>query len=49
MIGEVRHHVEEEEQDTLPALAKKASNEQLTDLGERFTQAKEQALADLKA
>jgi hypothetical protein len=49
MIGEVRHHVEEEEQDTLPALAKNVSNEELTTLGEKFTQAKEKALADLKA
>jgi hemerythrin superfamily protein len=49
MIGEVRHHVEEEEQDTLPALAKNVSNEELTTLGEKFAQAKEKALADLKA
>jgi hemerythrin-like domain-containing protein len=49
MIGEVRHHVEEEEQDILPAFGKTASNEQLTELGEQFTQAKEKALADLKA
>jgi hemerythrin-like domain-containing protein len=49
MIGEVRHHVEEEEQDILPAFAKEASNDQLTQLGEAFTQAKEKALADLKS
>ena len=49
MIGEVRHHVEEEEQEILPAFGKDASNEQLTELGEKFTQAKEKALAELKA
>jgi len=49
MIGEVRHHVEEEEQDILPAFAKAASNEQLAELGEKFTQAKQRAFADLKA
>ena len=49
MIGEVRHHVEEEEQDILPVFSEKASNEQLSDLGEQFTAAKEKALAELKA
>ena len=48
MIGEVRHHVEEEEQQILPAFAKAASNQQLSDLGEQFTAAKERALADLR-
>jgi hemerythrin superfamily protein len=49
MIGEVRHHVEEEEQDILPKFAEAASNQQLSELGEQFTAAKEKALADLKA
>ena len=49
MMGQVRHHVEEEEQDILPAFAKAASNEQLAELGEKFTQAKQPAFADLKA
>jgi hemerythrin-like domain-containing protein len=49
MIGEVRHHVEEEEQEILPAFGETASNEQLTELGDKFTQAKERALAELKA
>jgi hemerythrin-like domain-containing protein len=49
MIGEVRHHVEEEEQEILPAFSKAASNEQLSDLGEKFTAAKEKALGELKA
>jgi hemerythrin-like domain-containing protein len=49
MIGEVRHHVEEEEQDILPTFAKVASNQQLSDLGAQFTAAKEHALASLKA
>lgn len=40
MIGEVRHHVEEEEEEILPAFAKAASNQQLSDLGEEFTAAK---------
>jgi hemerythrin-like domain-containing protein len=48
MIGEVRHHVEEEEQQILPAFAKAASNQQLSELGEQFTAAKERALADLR-
>jgi len=49
MIGEVRHHVEEEEEDILPKFAEAASNEQLRDLGAQFTQAKEQALAELRS
>jgi len=48
MIGEVRHHVEEEEQDILPKFAEAASNDQLSSLGEQFTAAKEEALAELK-
>jgi len=48
MIGEVRHHVEEEEEEILPAFAKAASNQQLGELGEQFTEAKERALAELR-
>lgn len=48
MIGEVRHHVEEEEEQILPAFAKAASNEQLSELGEQFTAAKERHLAELR-
>ena len=47
MIGEVRHHVEEEEEEILPAFADAATNEQLSDLGRRFEEAKEQAAAAL--
>jgi hemerythrin-like domain-containing protein len=49
MIGEVRHHVEEEEQDILPKFSDSVDNQTLSDLGEQFTQAKEKALADLRA
>jgi hemerythrin-like domain-containing protein len=49
MIGEVRHHVEEEEEDILPAFAEAASNEQLSQLADEFTAAKTKALAELKA
>ena len=48
MIGEVRHHIEEEEQQILPAFAKAATNQQLSDLGEQFTAAKAQALQSLQ-
>jgi iron-sulfur cluster repair protein YtfE (RIC family) len=47
MIGEVRHHVEEEEEEILPAFAEAASNAQLGELGEEFTAAKEKAAAEL--
>lgn len=49
MIGEVRHHVEEEEEDILPKFSEAADNQELGDLGERFMHAKEKALADLRA
>jgi hemerythrin superfamily protein len=49
MIGEVRHHVEEEEEQILPAFGEAATNQQLSELGERFTAAKEKALAALRA
>jgi hypothetical protein len=47
MIGEVRHHVEEEEEDILPQLVKEANNQQLAELGEQFEQHKQKALADM--
>lgn len=47
MIGEVRHHVEEEEEQILPAFADAATNQQLSDLGQQFTEAKDQAAAEL--
>ncbi|EWT04698.1 hypothetical protein N864_10615 [Intrasporangium chromatireducens Q5-1] len=49
MIGEVRHHVEEEEQDILPKFSDEASNQQLSELGERFTAAKEKYLEELRS
>ena len=47
MIGEVRHHVEEEEKEILPAFADAASNQQLSELGEQFAEAKERAAAEM--
>ena len=47
MIGEVRHHVEEEEEEILPALVEAADNQQLGELGEEFTAAKDEAAAQL--
>lgn len=47
MIGEVRHHVEEEEEDILPRFAEVASNQQLSELGDEFLAAKERAAAEL--
>lgn len=49
MIGEVRHHIEEEEEEILPKFSKEASNQELSDLGEQFTAAKEKHLAALRA
>jgi hemerythrin superfamily protein len=49
MIGELRHHVEEEEEDIFPKFLEAASNELLSELGEKFTAAKEKSLADLRA
>jgi hemerythrin superfamily protein len=49
MIGEVRHHVEEEEEEILPKFSQEASNQELGDLGERFTAAKEKYLEELRA
>ena len=36
MIGEVRHHVEEEEEEILPAFSDAATNQQLSELGREF-------------
>jgi hemerythrin superfamily protein len=36
MAGELRHHVEEEEQELLPVLSEKATDEQRSELGDRF-------------
>ena len=47
MIGEVRHHVEEEETQILPTFAEQADNAQLGELGEAFVKAKERALSEL--
>ncbi|HEU5144396.1 MAG TPA: hemerythrin domain-containing protein [Dermatophilaceae bacterium] len=49
MIGEVRHHVEEEEEMILPKFADEASNQQLSELGDQFTAAKKKYLAELRA
>lgn len=49
MIGEVRHHVEEEEDLILPKFAEEATNQQLSELGDQFTAAKKKYLAQLRA
>jgi len=38
MIGELRHHVEEEENDLLPVLLEQASDEEREELGARFAE-----------
>jgi hemerythrin superfamily protein len=38
MVGELRHHVEEEEADLLPVLAEKASAQDRAEMGERFAE-----------
>ena len=38
LVGEVRHHVEEEEQDLLPALAEQTSDEDRAAMGARFAE-----------
>jgi hemerythrin superfamily protein len=48
IIGEVRHHVEEEEQLILPKFADKATPQQLDELGAKFQAAKQAALAELR-
>jgi hypothetical protein len=49
MIGEVRHHVEEEEEMILPKFAEEATNPQLSELADQFTAAKKKYLAELRA
>lgn len=39
LIGELRHHVEEEEEDLLPVLSEKASDAERAELGARFAEA----------
>jgi hemerythrin superfamily protein len=39
MVGELRHHIEEEEQELLPVLETKASSEKRADLATRFAEA----------
>lgn len=36
LVGELQHHVQEEEQDLLPVLTKQASDEEREQLGQRF-------------
>ena len=49
MIGEVRHHVEEEkEEEILPAFSDAATNQQLSELGREFTEAKDRAAAEME-
>ena len=43
MIGELRHHIEEEEQEILPAYSKAVDREELDRVGRAFVQAKERA------
>ena len=46
MIGELRHHVEEEEQDLLPVLSDQASDEEREELGARFAEVTGHQLED---
>ena len=46
MIGELRHHVEEEEQDLLPVLTERASDEEREELGARFAEVTGHQLED---
>jgi hypothetical protein len=39
MVGELRHHIEEEEQELLPVLETEASSEKRADLAGRFADA----------
>jgi hemerythrin superfamily protein len=38
LVGEIRHHVEEEEEELLPVLAEQASDEDRAEMGARFAQ-----------
>ena len=46
MIGELRHHVEEEEQELLPVLTEQASDEEREELGARFAEVTSHQLED---
>jgi hemerythrin superfamily protein len=46
VIGELRHHVEEEEQDLLPVLSEQASDEEREELGARFAEVTGHQLED---
>lgn len=46
MIGELRHHVEEEEQELLPVLSEKASEDERAELGARFAEVTGHLLGD---
>ena len=46
LTAEVRHHVEEEEQEILPAFRESAGADRLEELGERFLAAKQEALGE---
>jgi hemerythrin superfamily protein len=39
MVGELKHHVEEEEEDLLPVLSEKAGDDERRQMGARFAQA----------
>lgn len=43
LIGDIRHHIEEEETDLLPKLQQHCTSEQLLDLGQKVTAAKKRA------
>jgi len=47
MIGELRHHVEEEEEDLLPVLSEQASDEEREELGARFAEVTGHQLEDV--
>jgi hypothetical protein len=46
MIGEVRHHVEEEQEDILPAFAQASDEETRAELGRRFRMRENQVLTE---
>jgi hemerythrin superfamily protein len=43
LIADIRHHLKDEEEDLLPKLRKKCSQQDLRDLGEKFQRAKRMA------
>ena len=46
LIGELRHHVEEEETELLPVLSERASDEERAELGTRFAEETGQEFED---